>query len=76
MSKLREFTGYDLPSLTHSQEVRFNILVPFYTEMESKRQSEDGNLTKQSAHKIYDRTIAKLDAHYRYRAADSDEEQS
>lgn len=42
------------------QHLRFEILVPFYTQMESKRRKEAGNLTKQSAHPIYDATEEKI----------------
>lgn len=41
--------------------LRFDVLVPFYTTMESKRQKEAGKLTKESAHEIYDAAIDKIE---------------
>lgn len=46
--------------LTDDQYLRFKVLVPFYTEMDIKRQKEAGSLVKKSAHPIYDKAIAKL----------------
>lgn len=54
----------DDESLTDDQYLRFRVLVPFYVAMESKRQQEAGNLTKQSAHLIYGEAIEDIQAHY------------
>ena len=47
--------------VTQNQHIRFHILVPFYNAMNIKRQNEEGKLTKESAHPIYDATIDKIE---------------
>ncbi len=49
------------PELTLDQELRFNILVPFYGAMERKRQEDAGKLTKQDASPIYTEAIKKIE---------------
>lgn len=48
------------PKLTLDQELRFNILVPFYHAMEVRRQQDQGKLTKQDASPIYTEAIEKI----------------
>lgn len=48
------------PKLTLDQQLRFEILVPFYSAMEKKRQEDDGKLTKQDASPIYTEAIKKI----------------
>ena len=52
----------DIPELTLDQELRFNILVPFYGAMEKKRQEDVGTLTWQDGSKIYTKAIKKIEA--------------
>jgi hypothetical protein len=52
----------DKQELTLDQELRFNVLVPFYVAMEHQRQEDAGTLTWQDGSKIYTEAIAKIAA--------------